>query len=322
MNYGKIFYYYKMDLLENGLDFIDKSLKPILDSKNQHDLKYSILHLSAGIELVLKEILKNEHWSFIFEDINKASLNKLNSGDFVSVAFETIITRVTNIAQVDIAESSLKQIRAIKKMRNKMEHFSFAENPYALRSTVSKVLCDILGIIKNNLDINNYSKDTIAVYDSIIHKTLKFEEYVKIKMAKLEKEINKLKEDKIEVVECPKCHQVSFPLDEDLKCLFCEYHDTPEQVAEDYLEEVLGISIFATIKDGGDNPICECPECESETMIILDDGSSLCFSCFERINSENLSCCNDCGNIIVVNKKNDYDDIYLCPTCRDNRMPE
>ncbi|MFT0497836.1 hypothetical protein ACMSD6_04590 [Bacteroides thetaiotaomicron] len=115
----------KMELLENGLDFIDNSLKPILDSKNQHDLKYSILHLSAGIELVLKEILKNEHWSFIFEDINKASLNKLNSGDFVSVAFETIITRVTNIAQVDIAESSLKQIRTIKKNEKQNGAFFF-----------------------------------------------------------------------------------------------------------------------------------------------------------------------------------------------------
>lgn len=312
----------KMELLENGLDFIDNSLKPILDSKNQHDLKYSILHLSAGIELVLKEILKNEHWSFIFEDINKASLNKLNSGDFVSVAFETIITRVTNIAQVDIAESSLKQIRTIKKMRNKMEHFSFNENPDALKSTVSKVLCDILDIIKKNLDINSYSKNIITVYENMILKTSKFEEYVKIRMAKLENKLKELEEDEVEIVECPKCHQVTFPLNEDLKCLFCEYHDTPEQVAEDYLEEVLGISIFATIKDGGYNPICECPECESETMIILDDNSSLCFNCSKRINSENLSYCSDCDNIIEVNKNNDYDDIYLCQTCIDNRMSE
>lgn len=312
----------KMDLLENGLDFIDNSLKPILYSKNQHDLKYSILHLSAGIELVLKEILKNEHWSFIFEDINKASLNKLNSGDFVSAAFETIITRVTNIAQVDIPESSLNRIRTIKKIRNKMEHFSFNENPYALRSTVSKVLCDILDIIKNNIDINSYPKDIITVYKDMILKTSKIEGYVKIRMTELENKLKELKENKIKIVECPKCHQVTFPLNEDLKCLFCEYHDTPEQVAKDYLEEVLGISIYATIKDGGDNPICECPECESETMIILDDNSSLCFNCFKRINSENLSYCSDCGNIIEVNKNNDYDDIYLCQTCIDNRMSE
>lgn len=34
-----------------------------------------------------------------------------------------------------------------------MEHFSFNENPDALKSTVSKVLCDILDIIKRILTL-------------------------------------------------------------------------------------------------------------------------------------------------------------------------
>lgn len=54
----------------------------------------------------------------------------------------------------------------------------------------------------------------------MILKTSKFEEYVKIRMAKLENKLKELEEDEVEIVECPKCHQVTFPLNEDLKCLF------------------------------------------------------------------------------------------------------
>ena len=55
----------RLDLFENGLDFIDNSLDQILNLTDHHKLKYSILHLSAGIELVLKEILQREHWSLL-----------------------------------------------------------------------------------------------------------------------------------------------------------------------------------------------------------------------------------------------------------------
>lgn len=50
-------------ILKIKLDFITNSLNPILESNNEHELKYSILHISAGLELLLKEILRNEHWS-------------------------------------------------------------------------------------------------------------------------------------------------------------------------------------------------------------------------------------------------------------------
>ena len=39
-----------------------------------------LLHMSSGVELLLKERLRREHWSLIFRDPDKASLSVLESG--------------------------------------------------------------------------------------------------------------------------------------------------------------------------------------------------------------------------------------------------
>lgn len=41
-------------VLENGLDFLLSSLDYLSGDPKEKDLKYAVLHLSAGVELVLK----------------------------------------------------------------------------------------------------------------------------------------------------------------------------------------------------------------------------------------------------------------------------
>lgn len=45
----------KLNMIDNGLDFLLKSLDTIED--NDENLKYSIINLHAGIQLLLKELL-------------------------------------------------------------------------------------------------------------------------------------------------------------------------------------------------------------------------------------------------------------------------
>ncbi len=315
----------KLDLLENGLDFIDSSLNPILEPKNQHELKYSILHLSAGIELVLKEILKNKHWSFIFEDINKANYEKLKSGDFISVSFDTIILRLRNIAEVDISEKSESLIRNIRKRRNKIEHFILEENEEAIKSTVSKVLHVIFEIIDDYIDFEEYSRKTKDIYDEIKVKCLNFDRYSRLKYAKIKDVIEILKNNRIRVITCPECFQKAFPLNEDYTCLFCGYTDTSENVLDLYVEKVMNICIMADIMDGGESPICECPECGQETLIFIDNEDVnkkyICFNmlCQSEQNEEEMSYCNDCGSLYYGSA---VEGINLCSDCIQSRMDE
>jgi hypothetical protein len=64
-------------LLENGLDFVPSSLEhltaasatsaPENGSQKRH-LKYALIHLGSGIELVFKERLRQEDWQLLFQE--------------------------------------------------------------------------------------------------------------------------------------------------------------------------------------------------------------------------------------------------------------
>jgi len=125
-----------LNLLDNGLDYIYESisfLQPIYSDQpsfrheiflshndSRHVWKYSVLNLYSGIQLLLKEKLKQEHWSLIFQDISSASQEKLNSGDFVSVYHDELIKRLRSISKITINDESINTLR---EFRNRFEHF-------------------------------------------------------------------------------------------------------------------------------------------------------------------------------------------------------
>jgi len=316
----------RLDLFENGLDFIDNSLDQILNLKDHHKLKYSILHLSAGIELILKEILRKEHWSFIFEDINKANNKALESGDFMSVSFETIIKRLENIAGVEIPKESMSLIRDIRSRRNKIEHFILEENKEAVKSVVSKVLHSVFEIIDEYIDFDSSSPKAREIFEELKAKSLKFKEYTDVRCENIAPKIECLKKDGVQMITCPECFQKAFPLTEDYTCLFCGYTDAFENVLDAYVEKVMNIYIFIEIKDGGESPIHECPECGSESFIYIDNedisGKYVCFNkdCLREENKENMSYCSDCSRLYCGNPIED--EIDLCPDCIQYRYDE
>lgn len=81
-------------LLENSLDFILTGVKDLSGEPTPRDLKYSALHLSAGVELLLKARLEKQDWSLVFKDVNKANEDAYKTGEFKSVGWQTSITRL------------------------------------------------------------------------------------------------------------------------------------------------------------------------------------------------------------------------------------
>lgn len=299
------------DLLENGLDFIDNSLKPILESQNEHELKYSVLHISAGIELILKEILKIEHWSLIFENVNKANLTKLGTGDFESASYETVIHRLENIANINISENAKKYIRQLRNRRNRIEHFEFKEIDAAIKSIVSNVLSHIIEIIAENIIIKEYSKRSQTLYKDILKKSAKFNEFTTLTNDKLAKDLDVLKEKKVKLLNCPECFQHTLPLDENLKCLFCGYNDTAENVVYAYVEKIWGVNEYAQVKGGEYFPIEECPDCKTETLLVKNDYSYLCFSCGKDWQIDELKNCDWCDRLF----RNEEINAGMCKDC-------
>jgi hypothetical protein len=308
----------EFDLLENGLDFIDNSLESILTTQEPKKLKYAVLHISAGIELILKEILRQEHWSLLFENINSADYSHLKSGDFLSVSFASILKRLEGIVDVNITENQKKHFNSLRTKRNKIEHFAFKESSNALKSTISKALTNILDIINENIDAKNISGDAQILYKSIRKESVKFIEFVDLVRAKLRDTLIQLNTRKVKIIDCPECLQDLFPLDGNYTCLFCGYTDSPERIAELYADNILNYSSYYAYTYGEDCPIKSCPSCQSETLIV-DSNSAFCITCDSLWELDELSYCSVCGELYVL-PKDEHSDYEVCPDCWENKL--
>src|SRR2546427_574678 len=81
----------------------------------------AVRDLWQGIELVFKERLHHEHWSLVFESVNKADKATYDSGDFTSVGFDACVERLRGICGVDIAPRDFAALKSLQKKRGRLE---------------------------------------------------------------------------------------------------------------------------------------------------------------------------------------------------------
>jgi hypothetical protein len=99
---------------------------------------------------------------------------------------------------------------------------------------------------------------------------------------------------------------------------FCYYSDSPENVADAYISNVLGISSYSCVKHGGEYPLYDCIECSENSLIFdYDKGTCFCFNCGFSTNLSNIDFCCNCGEPI---KASEDDGILLCSNCLDYKM--
>lgn len=302
----------QFDLIENGLDFVSSGVEHILKDKSPHLLKYAILHLSAGTELLLKEVLKNEHWSLIFENPNNAKYELLATGEFKSVDFETLITRLINISKIELSEKDISILRQLRRLRNKIEHFEFNQNVKAIKSLSSKVLCLLLNFINENFEINSLSNTSKEYVEKLRSDAIKLKEFATLRTAQIRSDLTTAQK-KYKIESCPLCRQAALVLNDDLQCLFCGYSDKAEKVAELYAENILGESRYICMTDGGDFPVIECIHCGADTFVDKSADGYVCFSCFETNQDSDLKSCTYCGQLFESRE----DESEMCEYCVD-----
>lgn len=305
----------EFDLIENGLDFVLSSLNPIVKSTNQHDLKYSILHLSAGTELILKERLRREHWTLIFNKTDSANLNGLKSGDFQSVNLDNLLNRLENICEIQFEDSEKKYLKELKKRRNRIEHFEFKENDTAIKSLTSKVLSVIFTFIQEHFPRDTLTKNSQNQITELRKKIADFDEFTEFRLIQISKVIEKESKDH-HIIECPACYQHAFVLKDKLTCLFCGYSDDPETVAIEYIENILDINAYYEIKSGGYFPLEECFECEEETMVDNRE-DFICFSCHSKWSRADVLECGGCADLFL---RDEDTFMNICDACMRHRI--
>lgn len=271
----------KFNLLDNGIDYIHMGVKPMLKKspKYRNSWKYPILYLYSGIQLLLKERLKQEDWTLIFKEPNEASDEKLESGIFESVGFDDLITRLRE--KITNFNFNKEPIKNLQKLRNKTEHFEIDIPLIECQMILALALDEIINFWQNYLEksskITIEQKETFQTIKSI---ATKFDIYRKQKFKKYEKELNKIKRNKSGVrVLCPDCSShgfIVFKNDvEECKCVVCDIkynkHDYIRKI-----REVEGSELYDKF----------CSSCQQETIIkyeeIKDELSIYyCLKCFK-----------------------------------------
>lgn len=296
---------FNIEPIENAFDFALSALEYISNKHDKSALKYAILHLSSGMEIILKEPLRRKHWAFIFEDVNKANYSNYKSGDFQSVKFDTCIKRLENICNIFLSEDKRKILKIFRDKRNKLEHYALSESRESLISSTSKALSILLEFINLHLDPDSFSTSDEDIYNKIKKGLKDFDQFVSDRLGEINSKLQEIsKESKI--IECPFCFQDTMVLDDPPTCLFCYHTDDPETIAKEYIESILGISYYMCVKDGSDYPLHECPNCMNETLVDFGSGGSqfeedqyVCFSCGEVWKENSFTSCSRCGKLIL-----------------------
>lgn len=304
-------------LLENGLDFILSSIKYLINTDDKYGIKYSILHLSSGIELIFKYRLIKEDWKYVFEKINEADEETFLAGNFRSVYSKTCEKRLKEICGIEFQKEEIETLATLREKRNKLEHFAIVDSAYALKSYFVKVLNLIVNFINNNFN----NKDLDDVEDNLL-------DDIRISLGKLEEFVNHRWNEIIEDVKsyadnntpitCPSCFQEALVTDDGSRCLFCGYSDSSDKIAKDYLWRVLGINEYECVTKGGEYPKYDCPECGANSFIFDRDDKCIwkCIECGIEYNSDDVNFCTRCGRPYAIE---DYEEeIGICDDCMEN----
>jgi ribosomal protein S27E len=290
----------KYTLLENGLDFIQHGLNEIADAKHPSELKYPVLHLGAGIELVLKERLRRVDWREIFSSPAKADKKAYAAGTFSSVNFRECLRRL-QLAGVDVPAPSRVKLEAFYDRRNRIQHFRFSDTREAIESASAEVVSVLLDFIGAEFERESLDPSEQDILSEVRRRVADFRRFTETRMEQIRPKLKALKRGYGGIIQCPACLQETLSPDCEVECVFCGYRDTAESAADAYISNVVGYEgSWDPKEDVGPYPKYYCPECENEACVENEDGSFICFACGNTAEPGELRICGWCGEPAVA----------------------
>ncbi|MCB5178258.1 serine/arginine repetitive matrix protein 1 [Streptomyces antimicrobicus] len=308
----------------NGLDYlvsVVENLEVGADRVTARNLKYAVLHLAAGAEVLLKARLQMEHWSLVFAQPGHATLQALEDGSLSSCSPEETRQRLTNIVGITFKKREKDALLALAQSRNALQHYGLMgerANAKTVESTTAQVLNFLIRFIDEHLLplINDEEERRNALTDleRIRDGLHLIQGYVDERMRDLRPALGPVRAC---TVQCPECRQWAFVAGDDwvkaragdppariddvysVCCRFCEATMNPEEAAHMYSWAVLGREWTADDDSGVPS---RCPVCREDVLVLgactaADQAASVdfCFGCASV--RTDLQQCQRCGAV-------------------------
>lgn len=314
------------ELLENALDFIERSLQEIKAARGEleRDNKYAAVFLSSGIELLFKARLVREHWSLVFDDPGVASMSKFHQGDFQSVGAKQAIQRLKSVVGIDLDATYAQRVFDL---RNRVIHFapsSTASAQVVMAAGLSFVATFLQEHLKPHL-LPEVIPSVEAAQESINAAYRDLKDFADKRMLQLGGALGA----KPLVLTCPECLQPALiPGDFDSaratepRCLFCYHSADPEEMAAEYASFILLADRYTSIKDGGEYPVSRCLDCSGVSLVAGVAAARrpkiqyACFGCGVAYDLHELAPCDRCGDLMT----SDEDSGQICGDCLSDML--
>jgi hypothetical protein len=192
-------------------------------------------------------------------------MDKFTSGDFKSVGSKEALRRLRYIASVPVTRADEVRIDAVVDKRNRLQHYGLDDSVEGIQAVTAGALDFLLTFVDTQL------RDPDAPPGDPVEETLNriqvqvagIKALVTTRMGSLTPGLGSHEV----VLSCPTCTQPALVLGEMCRCLFCLHESEPEQMAKEYVSNILRMSEYQTVKDGGLWPIHRCPACDNETLV-------------------------------------------------------
>jgi hypothetical protein len=280
----------EFELLENGLDFISSGLDCIVRGDTKSDLKYGVLHLASGIDLILKERLRLKHWTLVFKDPKVADIARYKSGNFISVDHRECIRRLEDDCGIELSQEAKDSLLAFRGPRNRLEHFAIVDTKTAIESLAAPALTVLLDFVSDNFDHSQMSDRDKRLLLDIRERLGHFDTFVNQRLEGIFALANPRRPELAPLIQCPCCLQPTLTPDVDVECLFCGYRATCEDAANLFVAH-----------HGASTNIGFCPQCENESFVDLAPTGNaapsiqfVCFGCGSKWDEGELEICELC----------------------------
>lgn len=281
-------------MLELGLLFLGNAMRDFLETEeidlNTHS---ALVSLFTGAEIIIKARLVKEHWALVFAEINSATKDSYEKGEYKSVGFSEAIQRLESFLRLEVPQHSRNTLDTLRKRRNRLVHSGSVDDERPVRDNMIKCLGITLSLCRKFFPGDT---DLYSLYLSQFTADLaKNESYVKVREKELQEYIKTLGTSPI-LVRCFACSHESVIIQDGL--LTCHICDADSDDPTPFVIE--NVNHPPNIRGANYSFAEECDGCCNDSCAIF--GYSSCDGDF----SKEAILCFACGRLIT-----DGDDDYV-----------
>lgn len=281
-------------------------------------------------------LLKDKKSEFYGEENTKSGELYFGSFAIISESDVFMLLRV-----IGLSDSMLGELKKLVKSRNIYAHANgrllltseklFLEEIQEYNTKISHVFNlireDITQLYRDTITNSDFYDPEIRAYDDpdeqIIEEFIRPNSLSQIELNWLRKiKVSDFKEydgyEYIKDLHIALCHYYTLLIQDDDNYRPIEdiyFHHKYQNKADEFVERELGISGYECVKNGGEFPVYDCPECGHDQLVYDAEANKLhCFHCFKDFDGEDLIHCSCCNTITYKNE------VGLCSNCIEQKL--